>query len=280
MQIYFHSRLWSYLPRVPILVEDTVSRWPTHWSLCGRVCVLLPSCPTGWCNVNGMLLEWSGWEHWLSNTKGWDGRQHRATAQDGRHARASSCYLYQASVFSHRGCHPSIPEHRGCYVWRHQGVPMVFEAVSSLADPPLAVRAAGVPRASALAVTEPVPLSSVFPVMAVTILCVWATHWSVPAPVCEPTPEPTPANESAPVLESASEPAPAPEVEAPAAEPPRLSEPALAPPEVAAPAAEPPKSSEPALAPPKVAAPAAESPKSAASAPARYLSCHGLGDHL
>ncbi len=25
MQIYFHSRLWSYLPRVPILVEDTVN---------------------------------------------------------------------------------------------------------------------------------------------------------------------------------------------------------------------------------------------------------------
>ncbi len=24
MQIYFHSCLWSYLPRVPILVEDTV----------------------------------------------------------------------------------------------------------------------------------------------------------------------------------------------------------------------------------------------------------------
>ncbi len=24
MQIYFHSRLCSYLPRVPILVEDTV----------------------------------------------------------------------------------------------------------------------------------------------------------------------------------------------------------------------------------------------------------------
>ncbi len=24
LQIYFHSRLWSYLPRVPILVEDTV----------------------------------------------------------------------------------------------------------------------------------------------------------------------------------------------------------------------------------------------------------------
>lgn len=47
---------------------------------------------------------------------------------------------------------------------------------SSLADPPLAVCAVGVPRASALAVTEPVPLSSVFPVMAVTILCVLATH--------------------------------------------------------------------------------------------------------
>ncbi len=26
MQIYFHSRLWSYLPRVPILVEGTVIR--------------------------------------------------------------------------------------------------------------------------------------------------------------------------------------------------------------------------------------------------------------
>ncbi len=25
MQIYFHSHLWSYLPRVPILVEGTVS---------------------------------------------------------------------------------------------------------------------------------------------------------------------------------------------------------------------------------------------------------------
>ncbi len=25
MQIYFHSRLWSYLPRVPILVEGTVA---------------------------------------------------------------------------------------------------------------------------------------------------------------------------------------------------------------------------------------------------------------
>ncbi len=24
MQIYFHSRLWSYLPRVPILVEGSV----------------------------------------------------------------------------------------------------------------------------------------------------------------------------------------------------------------------------------------------------------------
>ncbi len=27
MQIYFHSRLWSYLPRVPILVEGTVYIW-------------------------------------------------------------------------------------------------------------------------------------------------------------------------------------------------------------------------------------------------------------
>ncbi len=31
MQIYFHSRLWSYLPRVPILVEDTVYPRPSLW---------------------------------------------------------------------------------------------------------------------------------------------------------------------------------------------------------------------------------------------------------
>ncbi len=41
-----------------------------------------------------------------------DGRRFRASSQDGRQAKASSCYWYQASVFSHRGCHTSIPEHR------------------------------------------------------------------------------------------------------------------------------------------------------------------------
>ncbi len=30
MQIYFHSRLWSYLPRVPILVEGTVYQRMRH----------------------------------------------------------------------------------------------------------------------------------------------------------------------------------------------------------------------------------------------------------
>ncbi len=35
MQIYFHSRLWSYLPRVPILVEGTVyNMW---FDQCGAV---------------------------------------------------------------------------------------------------------------------------------------------------------------------------------------------------------------------------------------------------
>ncbi len=58
--------------------------------------------------------------------------------------------------------------------------------VSSLADPPLmSVHAAGIPRASALVVTETVPLSSVLLVMAVTILCIWATRSSVPTPVLE-----------------------------------------------------------------------------------------------
>ncbi len=74
----------------------------------------------------------------------------------------------------------------------------------------LSVKAAGIPRASALVITETVPLSSVIPVMAVAILCVWATYCSV-----------TQVHESAPeaslVNESAAEP---PEVAASAAEPP------------------------------------------------------------
>ncbi len=49
--------------------------------------------------------------------------------------------------------------------------------IASVMDPPLmSVRAAGIPRASALAVTETVPLTSVLPVMAVAILCMWAAH--------------------------------------------------------------------------------------------------------
>ncbi len=31
MQIYFHSRLCSYLPRVPILVEGTVCTWVFYY---------------------------------------------------------------------------------------------------------------------------------------------------------------------------------------------------------------------------------------------------------
>ncbi len=69
--------------------------------------------------------------------------------------------------------------------------------------------------------------------MAVAILCVWATHSSVPAPVCESAPEPTSVHESAP------EPVPAPEMAASAAEPPKFLASAWAPPEVAASTAEP-----------------------------------------
>ncbi len=38
MQIYFHSRLWSYLPRVPILVEGTVCNRPSllHSCICNQ----------------------------------------------------------------------------------------------------------------------------------------------------------------------------------------------------------------------------------------------------
>ncbi len=84
--------------------------------------------------------------------------------------------------------------------------------IASVMDPPLMlVQAAGIPRASALAVTETVPLTSVLPVMAGAILCVWAAHR---------TPEASSVQESAPeppeVAASTAEP---PEVAASAAEP-------------------------------------------------------------
>ncbi len=79
---------------------------------------------------------------------------------------------------------------------------------SSLADPPLrSMRAAGIPRPSAVEVLEVVPLSAsaVLPVMAVAMLCVWAVHWTL-------TPEPSPVQFSGPkpsqVQESVLEPSP------------------------------------------------------------------------
>ncbi len=80
--------------------------------------------------------------------------------------------------------------------------------IASVMDPPLmSVRAAGIPRASALAVTETVPLTSVLPVMAVANLCVWAAH-------CTP--------EASSIHKSAPEP---PEVAASAPEPPEVAGP-------------------------------------------------------
>ncbi len=72
--------------------------------------------------------------------------------------------------------------------------------IASVMDPPLLpVRATGIPRASALAVTETVPLNSVIPVMAVAILCVWAAHYNPEAsPVHESAPEASPVPESPP----------------------------------------------------------------------------------
>ncbi len=93
--------------------------------------------------------------------------------------------------------------------------PRLKGLIASVMDLPLiSVQAAGIPRASALAVTENVPMNSVLPVMAVAILCVWAAHCTPEAfHVHESAPE------SSPVHESAPEP---PEVAASAAEPPEL----------------------------------------------------------
>ncbi len=60
-----------------------------------------------------------------------------------------------------------------------QGFHRHLRLVSCVADPPLvSARAVDIPRASALVIIKAVPLSSVLPVMAVTILCVWVTHCS------------------------------------------------------------------------------------------------------
>ncbi len=81
--------------------------------------------------------------------------------------------------------------------------PRLSRMIASVIDPPLmSVRAADIPGASALAVTETVTvLTSVLPVMAVAILSVWAAHCTL---------------EVSPVHESASE------VAASAAEPPKV----------------------------------------------------------
>ncbi|KTG04231.1 hypothetical protein cypCar_00034529 [Cyprinus carpio] len=114
--------------------------------------------------------------------------------------------------------------------------------IASLMDPPLvSVRAAGIPRATPLAIIEAVPLSSVLPIIMVTILSVWAAHCTPEAspvhesapeasPVHEYTPEASPVHsytpEVSPIHESASEVAASttehPEVESSAAQPPEV----------------------------------------------------------
>ncbi len=109
--------------------------------------------------------------------------------------------------------------------------------IASVMDPPLmSVGAAGIPRASALAVTETVPLTSVLPVMAVAILSVWAAYCTSEAsPVHESALEASSVHESAseasPVHESASGASP---VYESTAEPPDVAASAAEPPEAAA----------------------------------------------
>jgi len=52
MQIYFHSRLWSYLPRVPILVEGTVLQKRNIYNL--------------WQNLINSVYSLRGWHYLLS----------------------------------------------------------------------------------------------------------------------------------------------------------------------------------------------------------------------
>ncbi len=134
------------------------------------------------------------------------------------HARVCLRHAGHARVCSRHAGHRNFP--KGIFFWGYStqapaDAKLVPGLIASVMDPPLmSVRAAGIPRASALAVTETVPLTSVLPVMAVAILCVWAAHR---------TPEASSVQESAPeppeVAASTAEP---PEVAASAAEPPNV----------------------------------------------------------
>ncbi len=84
---------------------------------------------------------------------------------------------------------------------------LINESLKHDSNDSLSVRAAGIPRALALAITETVPLSSVLPVMAIAILCVLATYCSV-TQVHESAPEASPVHKSAPEVSPVHESAP------------------------------------------------------------------------
>ncbi len=120
--------------------------------------------------------------------------------------------------------------------------------IASVMDPSLmSVWAASIPRASALAITETFPLTSVLPFMAVAISRLWAAHCTPEASsvhefapeassVHEYAPEVSPVQESAPEACPVHESAPVPpEMVASAAEPPEVVTSTAEPPEVLVP---------------------------------------------
>ncbi len=130
---------------------------------------------------------------------------------------------------------PATPESAHVMPATPESVPGL---IASVLDPPLmSMWATGIPRAAARAFAETVPLTSVLPVMAVTILCVWAAHCTSEAsPVHESAPEASPVHESAPEALPVHESAPVPpEAAAVTAEPPEAAASAAEPPEEVAP---------------------------------------------
>lgn len=141
----------------------------------------------------------------------------RVYNQHDRHTKTSSQHGSHARTSSRHGCYVSLqPSWVLCQIFqlsrtprqcswlsgtlRNEAIkvaPRHLRLLSNLEDTPLtSVRAAGITAVmSSLGVSELVPLSTVLPVMAMAILCVWATHCSL---AHESTMEPTPAHKSCP----------------------------------------------------------------------------------
>ncbi len=177
MPIYRHPEFESVT--IPVCVPCVCVQ---GFLVCSSMSLLLPrsppvslllcslACCQGYSLNHTHLLSSLYKLHWPSNTKGFT---RWPPTSDVIYIKPQSSNIVDATpVF------PSIVdvmfEDTKAFQWRLRLASSLVDQVNQV------VSAAGIPWASALSVTETVPLSSMFPVKAVTILCVWATYCSIP----------------------------------------------------------------------------------------------------